>query len=136
MPALETTKELPQIVTLQLQAERRVGIDLLIVVGHTRAVLCRSDSPLAPTRPMKTILLIATFVTGLATSGCLVYERRTVPTRVVVQETTVSPTPRVITVLPAGYRTRVYRGVDYYHYDNVYYRRYPTGGYEVVERPW
>jgi hypothetical protein len=85
---------------------------------------------------MKTILLIATFVTGLATSGCLVYERRTVPTRVVVQETTVSPTPRVITVLPAGYRTRVYRGVDYYYNDNVYYRRYPTGGYEVVGRPW
>ena len=85
---------------------------------------------------MKTILLIATFVTGLATSGCLVYERRTVPTRVVVQETTVSPTPRVITVLPGGYRTRVYRGVDYYYYDNVYYRSYPAGGYEVVERPW
>ena len=85
---------------------------------------------------MKTILLIATCVTGLATSGCIVYERRTVPNPVVVQETTVSPAPRVITVLPVGYRTRVYRGVDYYHYDNVYYRRYPAGGYEVVERPW
>jgi hypothetical protein len=85
---------------------------------------------------MKTILLIATFVIGLATSGCLVYERRSVPTRVVVQETAVSPSPRVITVLPAGYRTRVYRGVDYYYYDNVYYRSYPTGGYEVVGRPW
>jgi hypothetical protein len=85
---------------------------------------------------MKAILLIATFVTGLATSGCLVYERRTVPTRVVVHETTVSPAPRVITVLPVGYRSRVYRGVDYYYYDNVYYRRHPAGGYEVVGRPW
>ena len=85
---------------------------------------------------MKTILLFATFVTGLATSGCIVYERRTVPTRVVVQETAVSPAPRVITVLPWGYRTRVYRGVDYYYYDNVYYRRHPAGGYEVVGRPW
>jgi hypothetical protein len=84
---------------------------------------------------MKTILLIATCVTGLATSGCIVYERRTVPTRVVVQET-VSPAPRVITVLPVGYRSRVYRGVDYYYHDNVYYRRSPAGGYEVVGRPW
>ena len=85
---------------------------------------------------MKTILLIATCLTGLATSGCIVYERRTVPARVVVQETTVSPAPRVITVLPVGYRTRAYRGVDYYYYDNEYYRRYPAGGYEVVRRPW
>jgi hypothetical protein len=85
---------------------------------------------------MKTLLLIATCVTGLATSGCIVYERRSVPERVVVQETTVSPAPRAITVLPVGYDTRVYRGVDYYHYDNVYYRRSPAGGYEVVERPW
>ena len=85
---------------------------------------------------MKTILLIATCVTGLATSGCIVYERRTVPNPVVVHETTVSPAPRVITVLPVGYRTRVYRGFDYYYHDNVYYRRYPTGGYEVVGRPW
>jgi hypothetical protein len=85
---------------------------------------------------MRTILLIATFLTGLATSGCLVYERRTVPERVVVHETAVSPAPRVITVLPAGYRSRVYRGVDYYYDDNVYYRRHPAGGYEVVRRPW
>jgi hypothetical protein len=85
---------------------------------------------------MKTILLIATCFTGLAISGCIVYEQRTVPDRVVVQETTVSPAPRVITVLPAGYRTRAYRGVDYYYYDNLYYRRYPAGGYEVVDRPW
>jgi len=46
----------------------------------------------------------------------------------------VSPAPRVITGLPAGYRTRVYRAVDYYYYDNVYYRRHPAGGYEVIAR--
>ena len=57
-----------------------------------------------------------------------------VPNRVVVQETIVSPAPRVITGLPAGYRTRVYRAVDYYYYDNVYYRRHPAGGYEVIAR--
>ena len=39
-----------------------------------------------------------------------------VPNRVVVQETIVSPAARVITGLPVGYRTRVYRGVDYYYY--------------------
>ena len=50
--------------------------------------------------------------------------------------TAVSPAPRVITVLPVGYRTGVYRGVDYYYYDNEYYRRHPGGGYEVVGRPW
>ena len=65
---------------------------------------------------MKIILLVATFVTGFTTSGCIVYERRTVPNPVVVQETIVSPAPRVITGLPVGYRTRVYRGVDYYYY--------------------
>ncbi|MGB8464679.1 MAG: hypothetical protein WCE49_07025, partial [Terrimicrobiaceae bacterium] len=69
--------------------------------------------------------------------GCFVYERRTVPSRAVVHETTVTPAPqRVVTVLPTGYRSRVYRGVNYYYYDNVYYRSYPSGGYTVVERPW
>jgi len=85
---------------------------------------------------MKTILSIALLAIGLTTSGCFVYERRTVPNRVVVHETTVGPAPRVVTVLPTGYRTRVYRGVNYYYYDNVYYRSYPSGGYTVVRRPW
>ncbi len=84
---------------------------------------------------MKTILSLALISVALTTSGCLVYERRTVPQRVVVQETSVGP-QRVVTVLPAGYRTRVYRGVNYYTYDNVYYRSYPSGGYAVVQRPW
>ncbi len=85
---------------------------------------------------MKTILTLALLTAGLATSGCFVYERRTVPDRVVVHETTVAPGPRVVTVLPAGYRTRSYRGVNYYYYDKVYYRTYPSGGYAVVPRPW
>jgi hypothetical protein len=84
---------------------------------------------------MKTILSIALLAIGFATSGCFVYERRTVPNRVVVHETTVGPAPRVVTVLPTGYRTRVpWRQL--HHYDNVYYRGYPSGGYTVVRRPW
>jgi hypothetical protein len=87
---------------------------------------------------MKTILSLALVSATLTTSGCFTYESRTVPpNRVVVQETAVSPAPqRVVTVLPTGYRTRVYRGEPYYYYDNIYYRRYPSGGYTVVERPW
>ena len=86
---------------------------------------------------MKSILALTLAAFAFTTSGCFVYERRTVPTRVVVRETTVTSTPqRVVTVLPAGYRTRFYRGVNYYYYDNVYYRSYPSGGYTVVERPW
>ena len=85
---------------------------------------------------MKTILTLVLLTAGLATSGCFVYERRVVPDRVVVHETTVSPAPRVVTVLPAGYRTRSYRGVNYYYSDNVYYRTYPSGGYVAVPRPW
>jgi hypothetical protein len=104
----------------------------------TRAVNTANDSRVELTKTMKTILSLALLSIAFTTSGCLVYERRTVPNRVVVHETTVSPTPqRVVTVLPTGYRTRVYRGVNYYYtYDNVYYRSYPSGGYEVVQRPW
>jgi hypothetical protein len=86
---------------------------------------------------MKTILALTLAAIAFTTSGCFVYERRTVPSRVVVHETTVTPAPqRVVTVLPTGYRTRAYRGVNYYYVDNVYYRSYPSGGYTVVERPW
>jgi hypothetical protein len=42
---------------------------------------------------------------------------------------------RLVTLLPVGYRPRVYRGTNYYYYDNVYYPSYPGGGYMVVERP-
>jgi hypothetical protein len=86
---------------------------------------------------MKTILSLAMLCIVLTTSGCFVYERRTVPSRVVVEEPAVGPAPtQVVTVLPAGYRTRVYRGVTYYDYGGVFYRSYPSGGYEVVERPY
>jgi hypothetical protein len=95
-----------------------------------------SDSKTESIETMKTLLSISLLAIGLATSGCFVYEQRTVPSRVVVQETTVAPGPRVVRVLPTGYRTRGYRGVDYYYYDNVYYRTYPSGGYVVVPRPW
>jgi len=27
---------------------------------------------------------------------------------------------RLVTLLPVGYRPRVYRGTNYYYYDNVY----------------
>ena len=110
---------------------------MLPPIEYTRAVNTCGDSRVEFTKTMKTILTLALLSIALTTSGCFVYERRTVPNRVVVQETTVSPAPqRVVTVLPTGYRTRVYRGVNYYTYDNVYYRTYPSGGYEVVERPW
>ena len=66
---------------------------------------------------MKTFLSLALVSAALTTSGCFTYEQRTVPNRVVVQETAVSPAPqRVVTVLPTGYRTRVYRGDPYYYY--------------------
>ena len=86
---------------------------------------------------MKIILSLVMLSLALMSSGCFVYERRTVPNRVIVQETTVSPAPpQIVTVLPAGYRTRVYQGATYYDYGGVYYRSYPSGGYEVVERPY
>lgn len=85
----------------------------------------------------KTVLfsLLAGF--ALTTSGCFVYERKTVaPDRVVVTETTAPvTTSRVVTVLPSGYTTTTYRGTTYYTYRNTYYRAVP-GGYTVITRPW
>jgi outer membrane lipoprotein-sorting protein len=86
---------------------------------------------------MKIILIIAAFSLVLAASGCVVYERRPTPSQVVMHPNTMGSAPqRVVTVLPVGYQTRVYRGTNYYYYDDVYYRPYPGGGYTVVERPW
>lgn len=83
---------------------------------------------------MKTLLSLFTLAAMLlTTTGCFVYERRT--PRVVVTETPAVTTTRVVTVLPSGYRTRVYRGSTYYYSGNVYYRTAP-GGYVVVDRPW
>ncbi len=87
---------------------------------------------------MKTLLSLTVMaVAASATSGCFVYERRTPARTVVVEQTGISPVREtVVTTLPAGYRTRVYRGTTYYYNGDVYYRSYPAGGYVVVSRPW
>ena len=84
---------------------------------------------------MKIIPLIATFVTGFTTSGCIRLRAAHVPNRVVVQGTIVGPAARVITGLPVGYRTRVYRGVDYYYYITCITAG-TRPGYEIIARPW
>lgn len=84
----------------------------------------------------KTVLL--SLLAGMAVSltGCFVYERKTVPSNsVVVTESTPVTTSRVVTVLPTGYTTKVYRGTTYYTYRDTYYRSVP-GGYTVVTRPY
>lgn len=84
---------------------------------------------------MKNILslsLLAALV--ISTAGCFVYERRTVG-RTVVVDPVPSTTTRVVTVLPTGYSTKVYRGSTYYYHRDTYYRTAP-GGYEVITRPW
>lgn len=69
----------------------------------------------------------------LNTAGCFVYERRA-PARTVVVDP-VPTTSSVVTVLPTGYSTRVYRGSTYYYYGDTYYRTAP-GGYVTTSRPW
>jgi len=81
---------------------------------------------------MKTILALS-LTSMLLLGGCFTYERRTAA---VVEPVPTTSTVRTVTVLPTGYTTRTYRGVDYYSYNNVYYRTYPSGGYVVVPRPW
>jgi hypothetical protein len=71
---------------------------------------------------------------AVSVTGCFVYERR--PTRTVVVEETPVYGRTVITTLPTGYRTRVYRGTTYYYSRNTVYRSHPRGGYVVVTRPW
>lgn len=44
------------------------------------------------------------------------------------------PIGAVISVLPTGHRTIVVGGLNYYYYDNVYYRPCPSG-YIVVPKP-
>lgn len=55
-----------------------------------------------------------------------------------LEETTIiGPDARtVVTTLPAGYRSRTYRGTTYYYHGNTYYRANPSGGYVVTTRPW
>lgn len=81
---------------------------------------------------MKTILALS-LTSIVLLSGCFTYERRT---SAVVDPAPTTTSVRTVTVLPAGYTTRTYRGTDYYYHRNVYYRSYPSGGYVVVPRPW
>ena len=84
---------------------------------------------------MKKFLFLSLIATNaLAVSGCFVYERR--PTRTVVVEEGPVVRETVITTLPSGYRTRIYRGSTYYYSGNVVYTSRPSGGYVVVTRPW
>jgi hypothetical protein len=84
---------------------------------------------------MKKFLILSLITAStLAVSGCFVYERR--PTRTVVVEETPVVRETVITTLPRGYRTRIYRGSTYYYSGDVVYRQRPSGGYVVVTRPW
>jgi hypothetical protein len=82
----------------------------------------------------KFILLGLTAASALAVSGCFVYERK--PVRTVVVEEPHVVRESVITTLPVGYRTRIYRGSTYYYSGDVVYRTRPAGGYVVVTRPW
>jgi hypothetical protein len=45
-----------------------------------------------------------------------------------------APIGAVVSTIPVGHRTVVVAGTPYYYYDNVYYRRCPTG-YVVVQSP-
>jgi hypothetical protein len=83
-------------------------------------------------KKLVTLCLLA--ASTLAVSGCFVYERRPARTVVVRESPVVRET--VVTTLPRGYRTRVYRGDTYYYSRNVVYRARPSGGYVLVERPW
>ncbi len=82
---------------------------------------------------MKTISASLLALAILASAGCFSYERRTTP--VVVESGPVVGTERVVTVLPTGSKTRVYRGTTYYYYGETVYRTAP-GGYVVTTRPW
>lgn len=73
---------------------------------------------------------------AVTTAGCISYERHTPDRTVVVTDTAPVAQETVVTTLPAGYRTRVYRGASYYYAGDVVYRSYPRGGYVVVPRPW
>lgn len=83
----------------------------------------------------KPTLLILAGVLGLSvfSTGCVIVRTREVPTETVVTQTTSKP-GYVVTTLPAGTKTRVYKGTTYYYYDGVYYQ--PQGRrYIVVTEP-
>jgi hypothetical protein len=73
----------------------------------------------------------------LSTPACISYTQRT-PQAVVVAPTPVQQ--QIITTLPLGYTARVYHGVTYYKYNNVYYQTVNLSngktGYVIVDQPW
>ncbi len=69
-------------------------------------------------------------------SGCIHYESRRPSRTVVVTDSTPVVRETVVTTLPRGYRTRVYRGSSYYYSGDVVYRSHPRGGFVAVPRPW
>lgn len=84
---------------------------------------------------MKKVTLFSLLAAMAVTlTGCFVYERK--PARAVVVEDGPYVNRTVITTLPTGYRTRIYRGTTYYYNRDVVYRAHPRGGYTVVTRPW
>lgn len=82
---------------------------------------------------MKTVTASLLALALLVTAGCISYSRTTTP--VVVDPAPVVGSERVVTVLPSGSKTRVYRGTTYYYYGDTVYRTAP-GGYVVTTRPW
>lgn len=86
-------------------------------------------------------LLIAIASTAILTTGCH-KERRTTDSAAYTSMgkgggSMMRTSERIVTSLPTGYRTRVYRGESYYEANNVYYRRSADRrGYTVVPRPW
>jgi len=85
-------------------------------------------------KPITSLALLT--LMAITLSGCFVYERRGPARTVVVRDEGPGVRETVITVLPSGYRTRVYRGSTYYYSGDSVYRSYPRGGYTVVNRPW
>lgn len=84
----------------------------------------------------KLAILSLLAVLAIISAGCFSYERRVASRSVVVTETGPGVRETVITTLPVGYSTRLYRGNTYYYSGDVVYRSYPKGGYVVVPRPW
>jgi len=82
----------------------------------------------------KFIFLSLLTASALSVTGCFVYERK--PARTVVVESGPMVRETVVTTLPSGYRTRIYRGSTYYYSGDVVYRARPAGDYVVVNRPW
>ena len=88
-------------------------------------------------KPLTTSLIAATaLVTGLSVSGCIyVHTTKTEPVATTTTTVTTETTRPgyIVTTLPSGYTTRVYRGTTYYIYKDVYYRK-TSNGYVVVKK--